>query len=183
MKDKTKRTSKFLSYVLRHNPAEIDLVLDENGWVEITLLIEKANNRGKYFTRELIKEVVASNDKKRFSISDDGKMIRANQGHSININLNLEAVEPPPILLHGTAEKNLELILVDGLTKMNRHHVHLTENRATASAVGMRYGKLVLLEVNAARMQMDGFVFYRTENDVWLVESVPTKYINIVKYV
>ena len=167
--------------MLRHNPAELSLELDDNGWVDISVLIENANNRGKQLTRKLIEEVVATNDKKRFSISDDGKMIRANQGHSIEVDLALEAVRPPSILLHGTAEENLGLILRCGLRKMSRHHVHLTESRTTASAVGTRYGRLVLLEIDAAQMHSDGFVFYRSENNVWLVDAVPTKYINIVR--
>ena len=181
MKDKTKRTSKFLSYVLRHNPAEIDLELDENGWASITQLISNANAKGKDITRELIEQVVITNDKQRFAISDDGKMIRANQGHSVKIKLDLEPSVPPAVLLHGTAEKNLGLITSCGLNKMSRHHVHLSECKKTASAVGRRYGKLVLLEVDTIKMISDGYEFFKSENNVWLVDSVPSQYINILR--
>lgn len=181
MKDKTKRISKFLSYVLRHNPGEIGLSLDKNGWVSISQLIENARLNGKLLTIDLIKEIVDTNDKKRFSISEDGKSIRANQGHSIKVDLALAVVEPPVKLLHGTAEKNLGLILSEGLLKMNRHHVHLTESRVIASKVGTRYGKLVLLEVDSIQMHRDGYEFFCTDNKVWLVDSVPAKYINIIR--
>ena len=181
MKDKTKRTSKFLSYVLRHNPAEIDLELDENGWASITQLISNANAKGKDITRELIEQVVITNDKQRFAISDDGKMIRANQGHSVKIKLDLEPSVPPAVLLHGTAEKNLGLITSCCLNKMSRHHVHLSECEKTASAVGRRYGKLVLLEVDTIKMISDGYEFFKSENNVWLVDSVPSQYINILR--
>ena len=180
MKDKIKKTSKFLSYVLRHNPAEIELELDENGWVEITQLITHANNHGKNIDRELIEQVVSTNDKQRFAISEDGKMIRANQGHSIEIKLDLEPSVPPAVLLHGTAEKNLGLITGDGLSKMSRHHVHLSECKKTASAVGRRYGKLVLLEIDTVKMIQDGFQFFKSENNVWLVDSVPAQYIKVM---
>jgi len=179
MKDKTKRTSKFMSYVLRHNPAEMNLQLDDNGWVSIKQLIENANDKGKNLTRELVEHVVATNDKKRFSISENGLMIRANQGHSIQIDLDLTPLTPPNVLLHGTAEKHLGLIMADGLKKMGRHHVHLSENKNTASAVGRRYGKLVLLKIDAQKMHNDGFVFYKSDNDVWLVDSVPVSYMVI----
>jgi len=181
MKDKTKRVSKFMSYVLRHNPQEIDLQLDENGWVSIEQLINNANSGGKSFTRDLIERVVATNDKKRFSISENGLMIRANQGHSIDVDLALKPLIPPAVLLHGTAEKHLELIMADGLKKMDRHHVHLSENSETASAVGRRYGKLVLLKIDAKKMHENGFVFYKSDNNVWLVDSVPVEYLTIVE--
>lgn len=181
MKDKTKRTSKLLSYVLRHNPAELDLELDENGWVSITRLISNANAKGKDITRDLIEKVVITNDKQRFAISDDGKMIRANQGHSIEIKLDLKPSVPPAVLLHGTAEKNLGLITSSGLKKMNRHHVHLSECEKTASAVGRRYGKLVLLQVDTNKMISDGYEFFKSENNVWLVDSVPSQYIRVLQ--
>lgn len=166
-----------MSYVLRHNPAEIGLELDENGWVSIKQVIDNANARGKKFTRDLIEHVVATNDKKRFSISDDGLLIRANQGHSIHVDLALKTLIPPAVLLHGTAEKHLGLIMAEGLKKMDRHHVHLSENSKTASAVGRRYGKLVLLKIDARKMHEDGFIFYKSDNDVWLVDCVPIEYL------
>jgi len=177
MKDQTKRISKLMSYVLRHNPAELDLDMDEQGWVSVEQLIDNARSKGKTISLDLVKEVVITNDKKRFSISEDGKRVRANQGHSITIDLSLKAVTPPSVLLHGTATKNLDSIMKQGLNKMNRHHVHLSENKSTALAVGTRYGKPILLKIDAERMADDGFEFYRSENDVWLVELVPAEYI------
>ncbi|WP_444997379.1 RNA 2'-phosphotransferase [Aliikangiella sp. IMCC44359] len=181
MKDKTKRISKFLSYVLRHNPAEIDLELDDNGWVSIKQLIENANSKGKGLTMDIIKHVVETNDKQRFAMSENGQMIRASQGHSINVDLELESLTPPDILLHGSAEKSLGIIMASGIKKMNRHHVHLSEKITTASEVGKRYGKLVLLEIDAKKMHKDGFEFYKSDNNVWLVDYVPAKYIQVIK--
>jgi putative RNA 2'-phosphotransferase len=176
MNDITK-TSKFLSYVLRHNPADIGVELDEHGWVNINELIDKSNNKGRNITRELLDEVVQTNDKQRFAISKDGLSIRANQGHSLKINLDLPPLSPPTILLHGTAKKSIAAIRANGLKKMARHHVHLTENREVASAVGKRYGKLIMLEIDSEKMFEDGFIFFKTANGVWLVESVPVEYI------
>lgn len=163
--------------MLRHNPAEIGVELDEHGWVNINALIDKSNNKGRNMTRELLDEVVQTNDKQRFAISEDGLSIRANQGHSLKINLDLSPLSPPTILLHGTAKKSIAAIRANGLKKMARHHVHLTENREVASAVGKRYGKLIMLEINSEKMSEDGFIFFKTANGVWLVESVPVEYI------
>lgn len=177
MKNLIIKTSKFLSYVLRHNPEEIGVELDKNGWLSINQLIKQANNQGHSINRELLDEVVQTNDKQRFAISEDGNMIRANQGHSVEVDLALSPLMPPDMLLHGTAEKWIESINTDGLKKMSRHHVHLTENNKIASAVGTRYGKLVMLEVDAKQMVEDGFEFYRSANAVWLVDFVPVKYL------
>ncbi|TQV72242.1 RNA 2'-phosphotransferase [Aliikangiella marina] len=173
-----KQYSKFLSYVLRHKPEEIDLKLDDNGWADIESLIEKARNQGKHYSFELIHKIVEDNDKQRFAISEDGRKIRANQGHSIKVELDLRAIEPPTILLHGTAQKNLSAIREEGLSKKDRHHVHLTENKQTALAVGQRYGKVVLLQIDSGSMHKEGFSFYRSDNNVWLVDSVPAEYIS-----
>lgn len=129
----------------------------------------------------MIEHMVATNDKKRFSISEDGQKIRANQGHSISVDLALEPLTPPDSLLHGTAEKYLSLIMAEGLKKMNRHHVYMSDNKKTASAIGQRYGKLVLLKIKAQRMHQDGFVFYKSDNNVWLVDHVPAEYIDVIK--
>lgn len=177
MNNETNRISKYFSYLLRHNPQEIGLQLDENGWASITDLINKTTDFELDF--EIIRIVVETNDKQRFSISDDGMRIRANQGHSIDVDLALEASEPPQYLWHGTAERFLPLILEQGLDKRSRHHVHLTESEVVASNVGSRYGKLVLLVIDAKRMAEDGYNFYRSANNVWLVESVPVAYIKI----
>lgn len=176
--EKYKRYSKFLSFVLRHKPEEIGIQLDENGWVEISELIEKAKSKGRIYTIELIRSIVESNDKKRFAISEDGERIRANQGHSVKVDLDLQEMNPPKALLHGTAHKNLESIMKNGLDKRERHHVHLTESKTIAAAVGQRYGKVVLLKIDSETMSNQGFKFYRSENNVWLVDTVPTEYIS-----
>lgn len=178
MKEQTKRTSKLMSYVLRHNPSELDLDMDEQGWVLIDQLISNARTKGKKISIDIVRTAVETNDKKRFTISEDGKYIRANQGHSINVDLALTPVDPPEVLLHGTATKNLDEIMKGGLKKMNRHHVHLSEDQDTATAVGTRYGKPILLKIDAKKMAEDGFDFYRSANNVWLVEAVPSKYIS-----
>jgi putative RNA 2'-phosphotransferase len=172
-----KSISKFLSFVLRHEPQSIGLVLDEAGWAKVDELLAKANARGKRLDRALLQHVIDTNDKQRFALSDDGTRIRANQGHSIEVALGLPAVTPPDLLYHGTATRFLESILATGLDKRNRHHVHLTESLATATAVGRRYGKLVLLAVDARRMSADGHLFHRSDNGVWLTEAVSPQYL------
>lgn len=170
-----KKTSKYLSFILRHKPDSIGLELSDEGWANIEELI----SRTKKFklTKESIKTVVDTNDKKRFLISDDGQRIKANQGHSIKVSLELEPVTPPDFLLHGTAERFIESIFKEGLTKQRRHHVHLSETQKTAMSVGARYGKPVLLKVDSKQMHEDGFEFFKTENDVWLVDCVPGRYL------
>lgn len=178
MEKQLKSISKYLSYILRHNPGAIGLALDDAGWAVLDELIEKANTTVKRLDDELIRLIVETNDKQRFSISECGLMIRTNQGHSIEIELGLLSIVPPKVLLHGTAEKFIASINRDGLRKRNRHHVHLTENASTAKAVGGRYGKPVLLSIDAEAMQRDGFEFYQSANGVWLVDEVPPQYIS-----
>lgn len=175
------KQSKFMSMVLRHKPESIGLVLDEAGWVDVNELIEKANVHGRCLTVALIQEIVRCNDKQRFSISEDGARIRANQGHSINVDLGLQTKRPPKNLFHGTATRFMGSIRSKGLLPSGRHHVHLSENRDTAKQVGSRHGVPVLLEVAANKMAQDGFVFYLSENGVWLTEKVPMKYIREIK--
>ncbi len=169
------KISKYLSFVLRHQPSSIGLTLSDEGWADIQELIVKT--RKFALTKELINTVVNTNDKKRFLISDDGSRIKANQGHSIKVALGLEPRMPPDILLHGTAERFLDSIFQHGLTKQQRHHVHLSEVQETAVKVGARYGKPVILNVDSKQMHSDGFEFFKTENHVWLVEHVPVKYL------
>jgi putative RNA 2'-phosphotransferase len=173
------RVSKFLSFVLRHHPEAIGLTLDANGWVDINELIEKANyhNRANPLTRALIDEVVASNDKQRFAISEDGARIRANQGHSVGIDLQLKPMEPPEVLYHGTATRFLTGILKDGLQAQQRQYVHLSKDIQTATQVGQRYGKPVVLKIKARLMHGQGFMFYLSQNGVWLTDAVPAQYI------
>ena len=168
--------SKYLSFILRHKPESIGLALDDFGWADIDSLIAKTVDH--QLTPEVINLVVQTNDKQRFVIDESGKKIRANQGHSIEIDLNLEASIPPSKLLHGTAARFYDAIQVEGLTKQKRHHVHLTESVEVAKSVGSRYGKPVLLEVDAAEMVNEGYVFYQTANQVWLVDEVPSKFLN-----
>ena len=172
------RISKFLSFVLRHKPEEIGLQLDEAGWADVEELIAKAAPRHA-ITRASLEEVVETNNKKRFEFSEDGFRIRARQGHSLDVDLGLEALVPPEVLYHGTASRFLEGILVEGLRKMSRHHVHLSGDNETAAQVGQRYGKLVLLDVGAGPMHRDGFQFYRSANGVWLVDRVPADYLSV----
>jgi len=172
--------SKFLSLVLRHKPEEIGLHLDAQGWANIEQLIAGAQQAQVPLDRATLFEVVASSDKQRFSISEDQQRIRANQGHSIPVDLNLKACQPPDTLYHGTATRFLEPILAQGLCKQARQHVHLSERQSTALAVGSRYGKAVLLRVDAAAMQAQGHLFYVSENQVWLVDAVPAEYLELV---
>jgi putative RNA 2'-phosphotransferase len=178
--DSLKSMSKFLSFVLRHEPHAIGLVLDEAGWADVDELVARSRAAGRALDRRLLQQVVDANDKQRFAFSADGRRIRASQGHSIHVELGLVPVPPPPVLYHGTASRFLSAILREGLAKRARHHVHLTEDRTVALSVGERYGKAVLLEVDAARMGADGHVFFRSDNRVWLVDTVPAAYLKVL---
>lgn len=170
--------SKFLSLVLRHKPDTIGIVLDRNGWVSVEELLAKSADYGVRFSRTELEEIVETNDKKRFAFSEDKTRIRANQGHSVAVELELEAAEPPEQLFHGTVERFLGSIRTDGLKKMNRHHVHLSKDKETAEKVGDRRGEAVILTINSGDMFKDGYPFYQSENGVWLTDAVPVKYIN-----
>jgi putative RNA 2'-phosphotransferase len=166
--------SKFLSYVLRHEPQAIGLTLDREGWADIGALIGGARQSGRELDEVLIRAVVASSDKKRFAISEDGLRIRAVQGHSTaSVAITYAEKVPPEFLYHGTATRFLESILKEGLRPGKRQHVHLSEEVPTATAVGQRYGKPVVLKIEALRMHQQGFKFYQAENGVWLVDRVP----------
>jgi putative RNA 2'-phosphotransferase len=177
MDDRAVRISKFLSLVLRHQPEKIGLSLDESGWASVERLIEASSRRGFDFTREELQNVVDGNDKKRFSLSEDGLWIRANQGHSIKVELGYAPTAPPEILYHGTAERVLTSIKQQGLLKGKRHHVHLSADVDTATQVGRRHGKPVVLTIEAGRMRQDGFIFYLSANGVWLTDCVPVQYL------
>lgn len=177
---KLDKVSKFLSFVLRHKPEAINLKLDDQGWAEISELIEKASSEMP-LTVELITRIVVTNDKQRFSLSEDGQRIRANQGHSIKIDLDLTPKTPPPVLYHGTATRFLSSILEKGLQPGQRHHVHLSTDIETATAVGQRYGKPFVLRVASGEMYQQGFSFYLSENGVWLTESVPTEFLSVLE--
>ncbi|WP_262150072.1 RNA 2'-phosphotransferase [Chryseobacterium foetidum] len=172
-----KKTSKFLSYVLRHHPELIGLNLDENGWANVDELIAKSTNDTQGFTFEELNEIVETNDKKRFVFNEDKTRIRANQGHSIGIDLNLKPQQPPEFLYHGTAQANVDSILENGIEKKSRQHVHLSSDKETANKVGMRHGKPVILTIKTKEMSEDGILFYLSENGVWLTDFVDQKYI------
>jgi len=177
MKDRHTRASKFLSLVLRHQPEKVGLTLDREGWVSISLLLQACGTHGLDLTQDELQELVRTNDKQRFTISPDGLLIRASQGHSVEVELGYEPEPPPPLLYHGTAERFLSSIRQQGLIKGRRHHVHLSDNTETAKTVGGRYGKPVVLRIDSERMQRDGYSFFRSDNWVWLTESVPVEYI------
>lgn len=169
--------SKFLSFVLRHKPDAIGLELDANGWAVLTELVEKAGAHGKRLTKELVETIVATSPKQRFAISEDGLRIRASQGHSIVVELGYEPKPPPEVLFHGTVASKLASIRSTGLERMDRHHVHLSHDVATARTVGMRRGTPVVLQIAAGRMHREGHSFFVSANGVWLTERVPPEYI------
>ena len=172
------RLSKYLSKYLRHRPEELGLALMPGGWVEVDALLAASAHRGFSISRDELEAVVARNDKKRFAFDESGALIRAQQGHSAPVDLELERATPPARLYHGTPERTLTAIMRDGLLKMRRHHVHLSPDEATARAVGARRGHSVVLVVDAEKMHRDGYVFCRSGNGVWLVKHVPPRYLS-----
>lgn len=170
--------SKYLSKYLRHEPERLGLILMPGGWVRVDDLLAASAARLPITRREL-EDVVARNNKQRFSFDPTGTLIRANQGHSVPIDLQLKPSDPPPVLYHGTAERFLESIMRSGLKKMSRHHVHLSADVETARKVGARHGNPVVLAVHAGSINGDGYLFYRSENGVWLVDNVPATYLSI----
>jgi putative RNA 2'-phosphotransferase len=169
------KISKYLSKILRHQPERIGLVLDENGWAVVDELISKS---GMKMTPQEIEEVVRTNDKQRFSFNEDKSKIRANQGHSIEVDVELEELTPPEILYHGTATKNLDAIHKNGLLSMNRLYVHMTDDFSVANKTGGRHGNPIVLSVNTTAMLADGLgPFFKSKNGVWLTKEVPSKYL------
>ena len=169
--------SKFLSLVLRHRPEEIGLALDGHGWADVDELVALSNSKGMPLTREIVLEIVVTSDKRRFALSPDGKRIRANQGHSIAVNLNLTPQEPPATLFHGTATRFAQSIRANGLLPGSRQHVHLSWNAAIAMDVGSRHGKPLILVIRASEMHRDGYDFFLSDNGVWLTSTVPPCYL------
>lgn len=178
MNKKVVEISKFLSYILRHHPEAIGISLDPDGWVEITTLLSAAQSDGKEISHALLLEVVASNDKKRFSISDDGLRIRAAQGHSVgNVEIKYQATTPPELLYHGTATRFIASIMQQGLIPGSRQYVHLSADLGTAKKVGSRHGVPTILQVAASEMQAAGFEFFQADNGVWLCKNVPVEFL------
>lgn len=171
------RLSKLLSYHLRHDPAGLGLTLEAGGWAPVAAVLAGLAKKGVRATSEGLREVVATSDKQRFALDATGTKIRANQGHSVDVDLQLRAVEPPEHLYHGTGEKALAAILREGLLKRQRHHVHLSGDVETARKVGARHGRPAVLVVAAAAMRADGFEFFRADNGVWLIDHVPPRYL------
>lgn len=171
------KTSKLLSLILRHNPGRIGLTLDSAGWADLSELVECARREGVRLDEQTVREVVEHNDKKRFTLSEDGRRIRAAQGHSIPIDLGLPQVEPPELLFHGTASRNTESIRARGLHPGRRQHVHLSPDKETAARVGERHGEPVVLRIASGAMHRAGHAFFFSENGVWLTASVPPEFI------
>jgi putative RNA 2'-phosphotransferase len=180
MKD-PKGVSKLLSLVLRHDPGKLALTLDAQGYASVAELLAALSQRGVQISHVELEDLVAQNDKQRFAFNADGTRIRASQGHSIEVELGYAPATPPTLLYHGTAQRLLPSILAQGILKRSRRHVHLSDSRATASAVGARHGVSVVLGVDAAQMCFDEYPFYLSANGVWLVGHVPTKYIQVVR--
>jgi uncharacterized protein (TIGR02452 family) len=174
--------SKFLSLVLRHEPERIGLELDEAGWVEVDRLLSACAAHRFVIDRTGLEEIVATSDKRRFALSDDGRRIRANQGHSVKVDLGYAPSVPPALLYHGTADYRIDSIRKGGLIKGERHHVHLSAEAATATRVGQRHGKPAVLSINAKTMYERGHRFYISENGVWLGEHVPAEFINFPSF-
>ncbi len=167
-----KKISKFLSYHLRHAPEKLGLQLQAGGWVDVDALLQRA----RWISRAELEQVVAQNAKQRFAL--EAGRIRAQQGHSVRVDLHLERQDPPEILYHGTAQRYLSSILAQGLRRGTRHHVHLSAELATARAVGARHGRLVVLEVRARALADEGVPFFLSGNGVWLVAHVPVQYLS-----
>lgn len=176
-KDKSTKISKFLSLVLRHQPELIGITLDSAGWVPVSELLQACHTHGEPLTLDELHQVVASSDKQRFSFSEDGQKIRANQGHSVPVDLGYAPAIPPSTLYHGTVEKFLPSIKEEGLKKGSRHHVHLSPDEETAKRVGSRRGKPLILQVESGRMQQSGYEFFQSANGVWLTEHVPPEFL------
>lgn len=171
------KLGRFLSLVLRHKPETIGITLDKNGWTDVEDLIEKVKISGRYIDMEVLERIVRENNKQRYTFDETMKKIRANQGHSINIELNLEEMSPPEILYHGTAMKYLESIREKGLLKRNRQYVHLSKDIETARSVGQRHGEAVILPIDIEGLKNIGHKFYLSKNKVWLCDDIPSEYI------
>ena len=176
-KNQELKISKFLSYVLRHKPESIGLTLNNNGWASVAEILK---NQQLNFSLEDLKFVVENNDKNRFSLNEDFTLIKANQGHSVDIQLEFQKIVPPDILYHGTAQHLLASIQEKGIEKRQRHHVHLSIDIKTASNVGKRHGKLIILAIDTKKMHQDGYQFYLSDNNVHLVDEVPAKYLAVL---
>lgn len=175
------RLSKFISMILRHKPQVIGITLDEHGWADVDELIKGINETGEEieFSKDTLETIVKTDKKQRYSFSQDKTLIRANQGHSIPVDVELEKKEPPKVLYHGTGVKSVKAIQEQGLLPMERLYVHLSIDVKTATNVGKRHGTPVIFQVNTEQMQKDGYDFFQSVNGVWLTKEVPAKYLEL----
>lgn len=177
MKQDNKETSKYISLILRHKPEVIGITLDEHGWANVDELIEGVSRTHK-LDMAILEQIVAEDEKQRYSFNEDKTLIRANQGHSIPVDVELEEQQPPEILYHGTGEKYVASIDAHGLISKSRLYVHLSRDEETANKVGSRHGKPVIYKVNSGDMYRDGYKFFCSVNGVWLTNEVPVKYLS-----
>lgn len=175
------KLGRFLSLVLRHNPSAAGITLDQNGWADVEELLAGVKRTGRFIDKTTLERIVEENNKKRYSFNKDRTKIRASQGHSVDVDVELIPQTPPAVLYHGSATRFLDSILREGLTRQNRRHVHLSADEATALNVGGRHGKPVILRVDAAAMARDGHIFWLSENGVWLCEAVPKQYLTVTQ--
>ena len=174
------RVSKFISLVLRHKPQEANLVLDKYGYARTSELVAGVKKKYPEFNKDILIKIVETDEKQRYSFKDNGKLIRANQGHSFPVDLGLEAQQPPLLLFQGTSTKYLDGIMDKGIVSKSRQYVHLSKDVDTAHTVGLRHGAgTVILVVSAEQMWKDGHKFFLSDNGVWLVDEVPTKYFTL----
>jgi len=173
------RLGRFLSLILRHKPETIGIRLDKHGWADVKELLKGVRNSGKMIDMEILERIVRENEKKRYSFNENHTKIRANQGHSIPVDIELKQLEPPDVLYHGTAYRFLGSIQKQGICRQGRQYVHLSKDQETAYQVGKRHGKPVILKIDARQMAADGITFYLSENGVWLCSHVPMKYVQI----
>ena len=174
-------TSRYIALILRHKPETINIRLDEHGWAKVDELI-KGVSKTHLLTMEMLEKIVEVDDKQRFAFNEDKTLIRANQGHSVSVDVQLKEAVPPEILYHGTAEKYVSSIDQAGLIPKARLYVHLSETVETATKVGSRHGKPVIYTVDTERMSNDGYVFYLSVNGVWLTKTVPIEYLMKIKH-
>ncbi len=172
--------SRYMSLILRHKPEVIEITLDEHGWASVNDLICGIEKNNPGFNMDILEQIVRTDSKQRYSFNDDKSLIRANQGHSINVDVELKEKEPPEYLYHGTGEKYVKSINQDGLIPKSRLYVHLSKDIKTAENVGKRHGKEVVYRINSGQMYRDGYKFYLSENGVWLIKEVPVKYLEMV---
>jgi len=178
---KLDKLSVFIGLVLRHKPDAAGIQLDEHGWANVDELIDGIKNTGRQIDMGMLEEIVRTDNKRRYSFNEDKTLIRANQGHSIPVDVELEEKQPPQYLYHGTADRFLDSIMVEGLKPMSRLYVHLSNDEETAVKVGKRHGKPVMLKIKAEEMWKDGIKFYLSQNSVWLTRYIDKKYIEIVQ--